>query len=116
MIDSTHTASLSTDDIERALERFDWIADDVRDQAHCADVEALAEVLARPGARTSAKERAMVTLAFVATARAEAALRWFDADGAHARLKLLCQLALSECARRRHQRRESSKPRLRKAA
>lgn len=116
MIDVTRSTFLTTDEIERALERFDWIADEVRDQAHAADVEALADVLGQPGARTSAKERAMVELAFVATARAEAALRWFDASGEHARVGLLRELALSECARRRQQRRSAHSSRSQKAA
>lgn len=116
MIEVTHSSSLTTDDIERALQRFDWIADEVRDQVHGADVEALADVLGQAGARTSAKERAMVKLAFLATARAQAALRWFDADGEHARLGLLRELALSECSRRRHEHGPAQTSRSQKAA
>lgn len=93
--------TLSSGELQRALERFDWIVEEVRDLVCGADAGELGEVLGDEGARTSAKERALVTLGLMATARAEAALRWWDSTGEHPRVRILHRLANRECSRRR---------------
>lgn len=95
---STGKASM---DLQRVLERFDWIVENVRDEVHRTDVESLRVVLADDEARLSEKERALVMLGLLGNARAEALLRWWRCDTEHDRLRLLHRLASSECARRR---------------
>lgn len=101
MHDHTSTLQFASNELERALERFDWLADEVRDEAHQCRVADLRSTLADPQARTSAKERALVVMALLGTARAAAGLRWFDPHGEHRRVRLLHRLAVRECARRR---------------
>lgn len=96
--------TMTTDELQRALERFDWLADQMRDEVFGAEIADIRAVLADSTARTAAKERALVVLALSTRASAEAALRWFDAAGEHPRVRLLHRLARRECARRRAER------------
>ncbi len=101
MIDSTYTIEFEGGELRRALERFDWLAEQVRDRVHDARAGELQCVLQDVRSRVSAKERALVMLGLLATARAHAALAWFDSAGEHRRVRLLHRLAKRECARRR---------------
>ena len=100
----------------RALERFEWLAEEMRDQVHAACAETLQQVLIERGGRVAAKERALVTLGLMGSAHAEAALAWFDSAGAHPRVRLLHRLARRECARRRRVRTTQRESTARRAA
>jgi hypothetical protein len=89
------------DELQRALERFDWLVEQVRDEVHQSDVLELQGVLTAPDARTSAREHALVVLGLLGTAEAVAALRWFDPTDHHRRVRLCHRLAKRECTRRR---------------
>ena len=89
-------------ELQRALERFDWLVEQVRDEVHRSDVVELQRVLTDPGTRTSARERALVILGLLGTAEAIAALQWFDLTGHHRRVCLCHRLARRECTRRRN--------------
>lgn len=104
MIDSKETRGFEGGELRRALERFDWLADELRDEAHAVSAERMQRVLSDAGARVSAKERALVVLGLQASAIAHAALVWFDAAGEHRRVRLLHRLAKRECERRRQHR------------
>lgn len=95
--------SVTCDSSQRAaaLQRFEWLYESLRDEVSTADAAALGEILGDPRARTASKERALILLAMLGSARAEALLEWFDAAGAHWRVRWLHRLACRECARRR---------------
>lgn len=101
--------SLRCDPSQRAaaLQRFEWLYESLRDEVSTADAAALGEILGDPRARTASKERALILLAMLGSARAEALLEWFDAAGAHWRVRWLHRLACRECARRRGARAEA---------
>lgn len=84
-----------------AMQRFEWLYDSLRDEVSGVDAAALGEVLRDPGARTAAQERALILLAMLGSARAEALLEWFDPRQAHWRVQWLHRLAQRECAKRR---------------
>jgi hypothetical protein len=110
------TASFEEGELSRALERFDWLADELRDEVHAASVEMLQDVLADADSRVSAKERALVMLGLQASAAARATLAWFDASGEHWRVRLLHRLARRECERRRQRHAAEREPGCRRAA
>jgi hypothetical protein len=89
-------------ELEQALERFDWLIEQVRDEVHRSDIFEIQGVLDDPKARTAAIERALVVLGLLGTAEANAALKWFDPTGHHRRVRLLHRLAEHECRWRRH--------------
>ncbi len=93
--------SAPEDKRQRAIERFDWLADELRDAVSGVDVADLQQTLHDPEARTAAKERALVMLGLLASAHASAVLAWFDPAGEHWRVRMLHRLVVSECARRR---------------
>lgn len=101
---STHVAR----PMQRAIERVDWLIEQVRDEVHRADIARLRERLAAPDGRTADKERALVILGLHASARAEAALRWFDSSDEHERVRFVHRLARRECRRRRARRRSDA--------
>jgi hypothetical protein len=94
--------------VERALDRFDWLIEQVRDEVHRSDIFEIQGVLGDPEARTSAKERALVILGLLGTAEAGAMLQWFDSTDQHWRVCLLHRLAKRECTRRRRGQPQSS--------
>jgi|GEM_PF-6599523 len=98
---SVQLAACSPSRRAAALQRFDWLYDSLRDEVSTADAAALGEVLRDPSARTASKERALILLALLGSARAEALLEWFDPGEAHWRVQWLHRLARRECARRR---------------
>lgn len=84
-----------------AQQRFEWLRDAVRDEIHRCDVAGLWRCLQDEDRRTADKERALVMLAMLGSARAAALLEWYDARGRHWRVQLLHRLARRECRRRR---------------
>lgn len=104
MIDTSEIGEFQGGELERAMERFEWMAEEVRDRVWSVCVDAQQQVLCDPTARVSAKESALVMLGLGASARAHAVLLWFDSAGEHRRVRLLHRIARREC-RRRQQRR-----------
>ena len=100
-----HTG-LTAESVLAAQQRFDWLIEEVGDRVHASDCRELQATLVGGEARTAQKERALVILGLMGTARAEAALRWYDSEGAPPRVSLLRRLALRECVRRRQSSRQ----------
>lgn len=85
--------------LERAMVRFGRLVDELAHETH-TPVMRLAAILVSVDSRISERERAMVGLALIGTARASRVLEWFDASAYPSRVVVLKQICLGECRRR----------------
>ncbi len=87
-----------------ACERFEWMADELRDQIATTPLATLVAVLDDPNARTSAVERALVALAIKASLESGLHLWHWQAPAKPQRLALLHQIVKIEWENRYAQR------------
>ena len=98
-------SGVQAEELLRQMERFEWIAEEVRDAVACCDVEAAGRLLVDEEARLGERERAAVMLALHGSPQAGEWLHRWEPAGGPARLQLLCRIARREWRRRCGERR-----------